>query len=596
MDRIGKKQDGDSVRSYIETKKNTSSTTTTNASKKIAKMSADIPSQRLDERITTVPNSNQASDESESINQAADVASTDESSGAYSSNPNTFSQLQSLPERHDAQSFNEHNPSAEAISETKAPNSKQRNFQHEIRNAIKHNQWSLLYEIMTDLTDINPSNRNLTNQATEISRILYKCRIELNASAVVDNFLSLFVRENHIDLIKLFLELGANANLNLYGEHCLLAQSSFYNNVEAVNLLLGHGAHVDGNQDIELSPPLLCAIASGAYDCVKLLLLNKAKVNYCQEQTYQYYCLEQTSQYRPLCTAAYLGHAPILDLLLQHGAGAIKSESSSWREHPLNCAAYSGHVACVTSLLSNGYRVNGGDQCRLTPLSCAVQNDHIECAKLLFSRGASFRNRLGWNSLWSALRYEYVDRDSNLNTTAARSYLNRHSDGNDDKKINIDMVRLLLDHGANSTDRYERNSSILLSPVIKNDTVCVNLLLQYGYFSNLSSDDTLSPTSSLLEVALINKNINMVRILILAGAVLNSRETNMYVNLLPKDEEHIYTHPFCLQARCWQTLYPFVDKGSPNENVCVVNNLNLPESFKGTFHSEDKSTFFKCSS
>jgi ankyrin repeat protein len=587
MDRIGKKQDGDSVKSSIETKENTYSTTT-NASKKIAKTSTDIPSQRLDERITTVPNSNQSSDESESINQAACVAFTDESSGADSSTPNMSSQWRSLPPRKNyySQFFNENNSSTGTVSKTKALNSEQRNFLREIRSAIKRNNWREFRDIIIDV--INMPNSDVATESIAQIQLLYTYRVQLNSSTVVNNLLFIFIRENHIDLIRIFLELGANANLNAMGIYCLLAQASAHNNVEAVNLLLKHGAHVDGDPNLDEAPPLLRAIASGAYDCVELLLSNKAQVNYLEKRR---------RQYRPLCTAAYLGHTQILELLLQHGAGAIKSESSSWRDHPLNCAAYSGSLACVTLLLSNNYSVDGGDQCRLTPLSCAVQNDHIACAKLLLSREASFSNELGWNSLWSALRYEYVDRSSNLNVLSARSYIDDRPSDRDDKKINIDMVRCLLDHGADPNARYGRHSSILLMPIFKNDTVCVNLLLQHGSFSNLSYDDILSPISSLLEVALIKENINMVRILILAGAVLNSREADMYVKLLRGDKEPIYSPPLCLQSLCLQTLYPFVNnKGSPKKNAEAVTSLNLPHSFNGTFHSVDKSIFFKYSS
>jgi hypothetical protein len=54
--------------------------------------------------------------------------------------------------------------------------------------------------------------------------------------------------------------------------------------------------------------------------------------------------------------------------------------------------------------------------------------------------------------------------------------------------------------------RYGRHSSILLMPIFKNDTVCVNLLLQHGSFSNLSYDDILSPISSLAVYILVTKS------------------------------------------------------------------------------------------
>lgn len=87
-----------------------------------------------------------------------------------------------------------------------------------------------------------------------------------------------------------------------------LSHASCYENVEIANLLLTHEACVNGNQTQPNDIPMIWAIENGHLSCVKLLLANRADVNYGKGFEHPM---------NPLCLSAYCGNVPILELLLK---------------------------------------------------------------------------------------------------------------------------------------------------------------------------------------------------------------------------------------------------------------------------------------
>jgi hypothetical protein len=131
--------------------------------------------------------------------------------------------------------------------------------------------------------------------------------------------------------------------------------------------------------------------------------------------------------------------------------------------------------------------------------------------------------------------------------------------------------------------------------------LCVNLLLQYGAVSDPT--EGTSPLKAALNQRSNEDNednedikiINIVRLLILAGAKLDSSDTDIYGKLLYNNGYH-NNHPFRLRSICLQKVAPFANKGSPEKNAKAVDQFELPLDIATEFYNEDKSVFFKYSS
>lgn len=126
----------------------------------------------------------------------------------------------------------------------------------------------------------------------------------------------------------------------------------------------------------------------------------------------------------PLLLAAQLGHRPIVELLLQHGAlleaqdaigftalhtavsyntmdvaaallaaGANKEAQANMNRTPLHIAALMGHTDMVTALLRAGVAVDTADLEGMTALHMAVSKGYEESVEALLKRGAQVEAR-----------------------------------------------------------------------------------------------------------------------------------------------------------------------------------------------------------
>jgi len=93
----------------------------------------------------------------------------------------------------------------------------------------------------------------------------------------------------------------------------------------------------------------------------------------------------------PLHLAAFSGHAAIASFLLSKGA--LISAEDSQQCTPLHAAARTGNVEAVEVLLQGGASTSAVDALGLTPAGAALLAGHIETVQILVEWGAKLQER-----------------------------------------------------------------------------------------------------------------------------------------------------------------------------------------------------------
>jgi uncharacterized protein len=90
----------------------------------------------------------------------------------------------------------------------------------------------------------------------------------------------------------------------------------------------------------------------------------------------------------PLHLAAFFGHAPVVDLLLEHGPDLAAVSKNGMSVTPLQSALANQHEAVAEALMDHGADVNGGADRNWSPLHYAAHYDLPDTARRLLERGA----------------------------------------------------------------------------------------------------------------------------------------------------------------------------------------------------------------
>lgn len=242
-------------------------------------------------------------------------------------------------------------------------------------------------------------------------------------------------------------------------------------------------------------PALLCAAENGDAEKVKGLLESGADVN--AESRYGQMALH---------LAAIEGHADIVIILLKGGAD-VNAKTASFDQTPLHVAVSAGRLEVVKALLDNDADITfpGGDcddcfgGCTGTPLIVAAANGHIDIARLLLDRGAGLQED-GTEinaALMSALFGGHVDIAALLLEKGADA--GAKSDPFEITALIIavaagrgDMVKILIDNGANVNQGGHEGTTPLIMAVEKGHADVVKLLLTEGADVNAKDNDDMT--------------------------------------------------------------------------------------------------------
>jgi ankyrin repeat protein len=172
----------------------------------------------------------------------------------------------------------------------------------------------------------------------------------------------------------------------------------------------------------------------------------------------------------------------------------LKSTDSNARDKrgttPLMYAAASGSAESMRILLAAGADANAKNDFGATPLMWAITDP--EKVRVLLTAGADIRAK------------------SKMGRTPL--YLAAANDGSSA------TVKLLLDRGANPTERDSRQSTPLLAATAANDTASIKLLLEHGADANDADDVGMTALMN----AASNGNLKVIEMLLARGANVNA--------------------------------------------------------------------------
>jgi ankyrin repeat protein len=284
------------------------------------------------------------------------------------------------------------------------------------------------------------------------------------------NAMQLAADASNTDLIRLLLKAGADPNsANPEGETALhlVARAG---NVEAAKLLLKAGAEVDARESFGGQTPLMWATARRHPEMVELLADKGADVN---------------------------ARSAVRDYLRVATAESRAKQLDRGGFTPLMYAARENCDACVEVLLKHKVDINQPDPSGIGPMVIAMLNSNWDIAKRLIDAGADVNE---WDIFGQAPLHVAI---GNMNSRGNSNPLDRD---HLEKTTGHDVVKLLLDHGANPNQQtyYRaaggrgfggtgRGTTPFLVACASGDIEVVKLLLAHGANPKLATSDGQGP-------------------------------------------------------------------------------------------------------
>ena len=314
---------------------------------------------------------------------------------------------------------------------------------------------------------------------------------------------------NDTDLALRLLKAGANPNVRNKLGSTPLAEAAFNANTEITKALLDAGADPN-TAGPDGQTPLMLVSRTSNVAAAKLLLDKGANVNAKEGQR------EQTA----LMWAAAASQGPIVRELLARGAEVdaksatdlmtplVSSEPRAQPRPPGGMTAMlfsvrEGCVECVKALVEKGAKLDLSDPEGVTPLIAAVFNAHFDVAKYFIEKGATV-NRWDWwgrSPLYLAVDYNTLPHGGRPDQPAL------------DETLPIDIIRMLLDKGANpnlqlkllppyratGADRgVDQMLTVGATPLLRaakaQDAPAIKLLLEHGAIVDLPNNQGMTPT------------------------------------------------------------------------------------------------------
>lgn len=191
------------------------------------------------------------------------------------------------------------------------------------------------------------------------------------------------VRNNYLDIARLLLSFGAEANTRYYHTSALI-RSIEKNNEDMFNLLLSSGASMQagelkGRIDYDtLHLPVHHAASIGNQNMLRKLMELGLGVD---ERLIE-------EGWTALFHAAKAGHDNILRILLfEYHAGFKKTANGGI--YAIHTAAYHNHPQCIEVLLDAGLDINVVNDAGRTALHSAANRGSIDAVRLLVEKGAN---------------------------------------------------------------------------------------------------------------------------------------------------------------------------------------------------------------
>jgi ankyrin repeat protein len=322
--------------------------------------------------------------------------------------------------------------------------------------------------------------------------------------------MNLAILANSTEVVSLLLQYGAKTHFDLPdgGYISILGYAAYTGNAEIVQFLINRTFDLETSDLVcnNMMTPLGIAAVTGHYQVAQILLQNGANVNAIFEEG------------TPLCVAARFGNIEIAKLLLQHKANVDLTGTRFKGVTPLFIASDAGHADIVKLLVDHGANVSPKARI-LTPISSArieLQTDILKGEKIVESIMEEV------DAAWS-VELEKDDKQYADTTALCQAVV----------KNNIDVVRILVNHGANMEDMcqyLERRYTPLHAACMFDRKEIAEILLQGGANVNSRNHDGDTP----LHLACLMRYKEIIGLLIQYGAdlFLNSDDGETPYSLL----------------------------------------------------------------
>lgn len=322
-----------------------------------------------------------------------------------------------------------------------------------------------------------------------------------------------------VAVVRMLLDLGADPNAPIWLPAMNWAVQAGH--IEIAKLLLERGAKVD-LPNREGRTALSIAVSAGRADMVRLLLKNGATIpDPSQDQ-------QILKNYTLLMVSARQGYTEIARLLIEHGQDVNARTPDG--DTALIIAAGQGRTDVARLLIEKGAKINVQNNTGVTPLLAASSTKRPELVALLKAGGVESNVNL---DLVDAITANDADKIKALLAAGADANFTLRGDNGKDsappllmatEKQNLEIVKLLLDKGANPNLANEAGVTSLTKAVELNNLDLVTSLLAKGADPNKDFDarqqvSVLSP----LHLAAANGNVLIVSALIRAGTNVNQQ-------------------------------------------------------------------------
>jgi uncharacterized protein len=260
---------------------------------------------------------------------------------------------------------------------------------------------------------------------------------------------------NDLDAVKALLAAGADAKaVNRYGASPL-SEAASVGNAAMIEALLKAGADAKSLTTPDGETVLMTAARAGNADAVKILLDHGADVN----------AREKYKGQTALMWAAAERHPAVVKVLLEHGADwKVLSFDRETKMPKLSAAssvspiarggftaflfaAREGDIESAKAMLDAGVDINQADIDGTNALVVSLMNKHYGFAKFLLDRGANpnLADVKGRTALYAVIDIRNEDYSALPNRKE------------DDPLPSIEVVKALLEHGANTNAQLTHN-------------------------------------------------------------------------------------------------------------------------------------------
>jgi ankyrin repeat protein len=314
---------------------------------------------------------------------------------------------------------------------------------------------------------------------------------------------------NDTDLAARLLKAGANPKVRNQLGSTPLGEAALNANTELIKALLDAGADPNA-AGADNQTPIMIVARTANVAAAKLLLAKGANPNVKEGQR------EQT----PLMWAAASSQGPVMRELLARGA-EVDARSATDLMTPLVSgepraqprppggmtamlfATREGCMDCVKALVEKGAKLDLADPEGVTPLITAIFNARFDVAKYLIGKGANIDKWDWWGRtpLYLAVDYNTLPHGGRPDQPSL------------DETLPIDIVRILLDKGANPNPQLKLfppyratgadrgvdgmltvGTTPLLRAAKAQDAASIKLLLDHGAIVDLPNNQGMTPT------------------------------------------------------------------------------------------------------